>query len=127
MKISADRSVYPDMKWVSRCFQKYIKSLWGSCDGPDAAEKVNDRVRSYNEKHGQTLAKFIQMEDGRFAIVYLDELNIRVHASVPAAGDIVFVDATSGSQICSYNILIFLIISLYHYIIISLYQYISIS
>ena len=66
LKVTSDRSIYPDKRWVYNSFEKYVGSLYGSCDGPDAAKKVHERIEIYNRKHGRKMAKFIQMKTKSF-------------------------------------------------------------
>ena len=50
----------------------------------------------YNER-GEELAKAKQTDSGETIVVICDTFNKRVHENIPAAGDLLIMDATSNS------------------------------
>ena len=88
-RLMADRSIVPDYFWVFHTYSNYIVGKYGDLSGPDAYLKAVERINSYNEKNGQTLAKITQTEEGETIIAICDKFNRRVHERLPQAGDIV--------------------------------------
>ena len=43
------------------------------------ADKLKEKIDLYNEEHGQEMAKYIQLENEKFAIVFVDKMNLRTH------------------------------------------------
>ena len=92
----ADRSIVPDYFWVFHTYANYIVGKYGDLSGLNAYLKAVERINTYNEKHGETLAKIAQTEGGETIVAICDKFNRRVHERLPQAGDIVLVDATSN-------------------------------
>ena len=94
--IMADRSIVPDYFWVFYFHQKYMDEHHGPQTGPKAYEIAQERVRAYNERHKQELASITMTESGNVVVAVCDEFSRRVHETLPQAGDIMLVDATSN-------------------------------
>ena len=95
VKISADRAIMPDYKWVFNFHAVYMREAFGKINSPEAFEKAVDKVKAYNDKHGDVLC-VIEQVDGETIVAVCDQLSRRVHRVLPQAGDIVYVDATSN-------------------------------
>ena len=85
----------PDYKWVFNYHAVYMQEAFGKINSPEAFEKAVNKVKAYNEKHGEVLCVIEQVEDETIVAV-CDQLSRRVHKLLPQAGDIVYVDATSN-------------------------------
>ena len=97
VKVSADRSICPDYKYVFNLYKIWKDKAFGKINTPEAFRKAEQKICEFNEKSGETVAKIKQLNDkGDYCVVVCDNFCRRVHRLVPAAGDIVFVDATSG-------------------------------
>ena len=94
--VSADRAIMPDYKWVFNFHATFIQKEFGKINSPEAFKKAVDKVKDYNDKHGDILCTIEQTEDGETIVVVCDKLSRRVHKVLPQAGDIVYVDATSN-------------------------------
>ena len=94
-KVSADRAIMPDYKWVFNFHATFMQKQFGKINSPEAFEKATRKVREYNEKHGETLC-VIEQTDEDTIVAVCDKLSRRVHEIVPQAGDVVYVDATSN-------------------------------
>ena len=92
----ANRHKIPDYKWVYNFHSKYIKNKFGTANGPDVFLKVKEAIREYNKEKGMELAKTKQTVSGETIIVICDQFNHRIHENIPAAGDILVVDATAN-------------------------------
>ena len=92
----ADRSQVPDYFWVFHYYAKYIENTYGTINGVDAYLKAVEKVKEYNERNNEELAKIIQTDDGDTVVAICDHFCRRVHEHLPQAGDIVLVDATSN-------------------------------
>ena len=68
----------------------------GPQSGPEAYKVAQQKVADYNEKHNRELAKIDITETGDVIVAICDDFCRRVHETVPQAGDIVLVDATSN-------------------------------
>lgn len=95
VKVSADRAIMPDQKWVFNYFAAYVQDQFGKINSPEAYEKAVQKVKEYNEKHGNQCCVINQIENVTIVAV-CDPLSQRVHKLLPQAGDIVYVDATSN-------------------------------
>ena len=93
---TADRHHVPDYKWVFNFHAKYIKNRFGSLNGIDVLKKVQENIKIFNEERGGEFAKVKQTLGGETIIAICDSLNIRVHESIPAAGDLLVMDATGN-------------------------------
>ena len=97
VKVSADRSICPDYKYVFNLYKIWKDKAFGKINTPEAFRKAEQKICEFNEKSGETVAKIKQLNDkGDYCVVVCDKFCRRVHRLVPGAGDIVFVDATSG-------------------------------
>ena len=85
----------PDYKWVFNFHAVYMREVFGKINSPEAFEKAVDKVKAYNDKHGDVLC-VIEQVDGETIVAVCDQLSRRVHRVLPQAGDIVYVDATSN-------------------------------
>lgn len=92
----ADRYHVPDYKWVYNFHAKYIKNKFGSSDGADVFMKLRKVIEEYNNERGYELAKVKQTATGKTIIPICDEFNHRVHKNIPAAGDLLIIDATAN-------------------------------
>ena len=93
VKVSADRAIMPDYKWVFNQHAQYIENTLGKINSFDkAVEKVN----AYNLKNDEVLCSIKQSDDGEVIVAVCDQLSQRVHKVLPQSGDIVYVDATSN-------------------------------
>ena len=54
---SADRYYIPDYKWVFNFHSLYIKSKYGSSNGPDVFRLVKDNIEKFSNERGDELAK----------------------------------------------------------------------
>ena len=88
-KVSADRAIMPDPKWVFNFFAKFIHKKFGQINSPESFEKAKEKVNEYNEKNGDTLCVIEQLEDDTI-IAVCDKLSRRVHDLLPQAGDIAY-------------------------------------
>ena len=96
VKVSADRSICPDYRWVFYEFSKYIQANFGKINSPQAYKLAEDRIKLYNEKNKAELAHIHQNPEGEFFVTVCDSLSQRVHSMLPQSGDIVFLDSTSS-------------------------------
>ena len=92
----ADRHNVPDYKWVYNFHAKYIKNKFGTANGPDVYMRLQNVIKGYNREKGKELAKVQQTATGETIIVICDEFNHRVHENIPAAGDLLIMDATAN-------------------------------
>ena len=95
VKVSADRAVMPDYKWVFNFHVTFMRNLFGKINSPEAFAKAEEKVKAYNEKNNEILC-VIEQADGDTIVTVCDKLSQRVHEILPQAGDIVYVDATSN-------------------------------
>ena len=92
----ADRSIIPDYFWVFHFHKMYMNTNHGPQSGPESFRIAQEKVAAYNEKHGRELAKIRLLDTGDVIMAVCDDFCRRVHETVPQAGDIVLVDATSN-------------------------------
>ena len=59
-------------------------------------KKVQENIKIFNEERGGEFATVKQTLGGETIIAICDSLNIRVHESIPAAGDLLVMDATGN-------------------------------
>ena len=95
-EVNADRFHVPDYKWVFNFHAKYIKDKFGSSNGVDVFLKIKENIMNYNAERGGELAKVEQTSEGETIIAICDMLNRRVHEHIPAAGDLMIMDATAN-------------------------------
>ena len=95
-KIKSNRSYEPGYTWVFNTFSKFTREKFGRMNGPESIAKAHEHKNKYNQKHGAELCAVKQFDDGHFVCVIHDPLTLRVHANLPAAGDLVMVDSTSS-------------------------------
>ena len=113
IKMSADRSIVPESRWVYYAYDQYVKTNFGHINSPEAYRLAEERCKEYNQKNGENLASIHKTEDGHYYVIICDSFSRRVHEVIlilgdiivsfkiifqvlPAAGDIVFVDSTSS-------------------------------
>ena len=96
VKISADRAIMPDYKWVFSFHSIFIKEQFGKINSPEAYQKAVAKVKEYNDKREEVLCTIEQLDDGEVIVAVCDQLSKRVHQVLPQSGDIVYVDATSN-------------------------------
>lgn len=96
VRVSADRAIMPDYKWVFNFHAIYIQEVFGRINSPEAYEKAVKKTEEYNEKNKEVLCSMKQTDDGETIVVVCDNLSKRVHKVLPQSGDIVYVDATSN-------------------------------
>ena len=97
VKVSADRSICPNYKYVFNLYKIYKDKEYGKINSAATFRKAEQKICEFNEKSGATVAKIKQLNDkGDYCVVVCDNFCRRVYRLVPGAGDIVFVDATSG-------------------------------
>ena len=75
----ADRFHIPDYKWVFNFHAKYIKNRFGSADGIDVFNRIEENIKKYNDECGGIYAKAKQTGDGETIIAICDKFNRRVH------------------------------------------------
>ena len=92
----ADRFHIPDYKWVFNFHAKYIKNRFGSADGIDVFNRIEENFKKYIDESGGIYAKAKQTDDGETIIAICDKFNKRVHENIPAAGDLLIADATAN-------------------------------
>ena len=85
----ADRNVVPDYFWVFHFHAQFMEKRYGTINGVDAYQREEQRVKTYNDKHGLVLAKIAQTEQGETIVAVCDLFSRRVHESLPQAGDII--------------------------------------
>ena len=103
-KLFANRSQVPSTFWVYKVHRQFMDQTVGSKDGVDAYQRAEELVKQYDITCKQSYplpdnkyyAKIAQSEDGETAVVIVDNFMHRVHGTVPQAGDIIMVDATSN-------------------------------
>ena len=93
---TADRYHIPDYKWVFNFHAQYIKTKYGSSNGPDVFRVVKDNIQKFNSERGEELAKVKQTESGETIVAVCDKFNKRVHEYIPAAGDLLIMDGTAN-------------------------------
>ena len=93
---TADRFHIPDYKWVFNFHAKYIKNKFGSSIGVDVIKKLKDTIAKYNTERGEKLAEVKQTASGETIVAICDSFNRRVHENIPAAGDMLIMDATAN-------------------------------
>ena len=106
VKVSADRAIMPDYKWVFNQHAQYIENTLGKINSPEAFDKAVEKVNAYNLKNDEVLCSIKQSDDGEVIVAVCDQLSQRVHKVLPQSGDIVYVDATSNlgkNSILFYN------------------------
>ena len=96
VKVSADRSICPDFTYVFNQFKIWKDKQYGRINSPEAFRLAEEKIAAFNEKSGEIVAKMKQLSDGEYVIAVCDNFCRRVHRYVPASGDIIFIDATSG-------------------------------
>ena len=97
VKVSADRSICPDYKYFFNQYKIFKDKLFGKINGPETFKIAEQKISEFNQKSGALVSKIKQLNDqGDYCVVVCDNFCRRVHRLVPGAGDIVFVDATSG-------------------------------
>ena len=58
--------------------------------------KLREVIEEYNNERGYELAKVKQTATGETIIAICDEFNHRVHENIPAAGDLLIIDAMAN-------------------------------
>ena len=89
VKVSADRAVMPDYKWVFNTHAQFMQNAFGKINSPEAFEKAVNKAKEYNEKHGEVLCA-VEQVDGETIVAVCDMLTRRVHKLLPQSGDIVY-------------------------------------
>ena len=77
----------------------YKKNNFGSSSGADVFRKVKEDIAEHNRERGKELAKAKQTTASETIIAICDEFNQRVHENIPAAGDLLIMDATANSKL----------------------------
>ena len=93
---TGDRYHVPDYKWVFNFHAQYIKNKYGSSNGPDIFRLVKNNIDNFNKERGEELAKVKQTDSGETIVAICDKFNRRVHQNIPAAGDLLIMDATAN-------------------------------
>ena len=96
LSVSANRGLNPEYAWVFYQYREYTKASFGSIQSPDTFEKTNELINNYNKAQGRKSAVLKQFESGDYYISVVDSFARRVHAMLPACGDIALVDASSN-------------------------------
>ena len=79
IRISADRSLLPDFKWTFNFFSNFVKDNFGAINSPESFKIASEKVKNYNELHGEELARLVQNPNGQFFVAVCDKLSRRVH------------------------------------------------
>ena len=96
LNIKSNRSFAPDYKWTMNFHTKFLKDTYGTLNGPDSIKRATEHAQRYNEKNGAELCIVKQRPDGHYYVIIHDPMTLRVHATLPQAGDIVLVDSTGA-------------------------------
>ena len=99
-----NRRICPDYFWAFKFQRKWIEDKLGSFDGIDAYQKVQEFCKKFDETsqkdeklpENERYAKVEQTTEGETVVVIIDAFMRRVHKSIPQAGDIMIMDATSN-------------------------------
>ena len=101
--LHADRSTMPRPSDFNRLYSDYLSSMFGSKNGNDLFEKLDEIVEQFNvqnkEKGGKMKYQIFNEEGSEFAtliVVVVTPLMYRVHKNIQQSGEIVFLDATSN-------------------------------
>ena len=62
----------------------------------DVFKKFQEIIKNFNEKRREEIVRVKQTHDGETIIAICDSLNRRVHETIPAAGDLLIMDATAN-------------------------------
>ena len=73
-----------------------MKDKFGSSNGIDVFLKVRENITKYNDERGGEFAKVTRTKGGETIIAICDMFNMRVHEHIPAAGDLMIMDATAN-------------------------------
>ena len=69
-------------------------------NGIDVFKKFQEIIKNFNEKRGEEFVRVKQTHDGETIIAICDSLNRRLHEKIPAAGDLLIMDATANLDRC---------------------------
>ena len=64
VKVSADRAIMPDYKWVFNQHAQYMENALGKINSPEAFDKAVEKVNAYNLKNDEVLSSIKQTDDG---------------------------------------------------------------
>ena len=92
----ASRALLPSYDWCFYEHRKFKSSRYGRMNSAESFRLSKEKIEKYCQDHGLELAKFTQREDKNYIAVLLDPMSLRVHETLPQAGDVVMLDATSG-------------------------------
>ena len=96
-RVSADRSICPDYRYIFNQYKIYKDKIFGKINSAETFKRAEEKIKQFNEESGANVAKIKQINnEGDYCVVVCDNFCRRVHKYVPGAGDIIFVDATSG-------------------------------
>ena len=84
-KVSADRSIMPDYFYVYHFHAEHMKVEYGTINGVDSYQRAVAKIDEYNIRHGETLAKIAQNDDGETCVAICDAFNHRCHEHLPQA------------------------------------------
>ena len=88
--LMTDRNVVPDNFWVFHFHAQFMEERYGTNNGVDADQRAEQRIKTYNEKHGLESAKIAQTEQGETIVAVCDLFSRRVHENLPRAGGVSF-------------------------------------
>ena len=79
VKMFADRSILPELRWVFHAHEQYVKTHYGHINSPEAYRLAEERCREYNLKNGDNLSSIHKTDDGHYFVIICDAFSRRVH------------------------------------------------
>ena len=98
-RVSSDRNILPDYRWVFNFYAEYSRRRFGKINSPESYGMCVKKIEDYNPENSekdQTLAKIKQTATGEVIVVVCDPLSRHVHLNLPQSADVIFIDATSN-------------------------------
>ncbi|KAJ8018274.1 hypothetical protein HOLleu_43823 [Holothuria leucospilota] len=107
-RISADRSICPDLQFCFRLFYKEFKKHYGEPGGDDMMATLKENLLRYNSGQNENCVKAETVPDGQIVIAICTPLMKRVHEKWNYSGEMMFVDSSGNMDKQNCRVFLFL-------------------
>lgn len=94
--MSADRNVCPDLSYSYRLYYKNCSAEYGERKGEKVLQKLEDKLKEYDEATGGKGARMKIVGERNAAIAICTPLMHHVYSSIKHSGELVFIDASGN-------------------------------
>lgn len=95
-KIVADRHFCPDLQFCYRLYYNIFRKKTKCISKKKVNQLIQEKITSYNEENGDCILS--KVVDDEVVIAIVTPFMSRVHSTVPSAGQVVFMDHSTGDR-----------------------------